>query len=449
VVPRRPKLNIAWPSPALLFLLYAVPLLLAIALITPAWQEPDEPFHLLRAVQIAHGGLLGTRAWGSAGGNSDPAIYRAYEPVRLVAMHGERRITRAALAASAAVRWQSTTAYTPFPNTAQYGPVFYLPQAAAYWLGRAGGLTVDHTLLLARTINATLFALIAMSAITIARRARPLLTALLLLPTTLFLATSAGQDSLLLACTALAVALVDRATSDGRPVTPRESLVLAAILTVIAMARPPYAGYLVLLFLITPRPQARAFRLLLPATLIVLAWCVAVALQVSIRLGGADIHQQLALLAADPGRIPGIIAATASAFTLEYWVQLIGVLGWTDTRLPAAYIILASITLALAALASTNGRPRQPLVVLAGVIFAVIATFVLQYLTWTWPGQPLITGVLGRYFMAPAMILALALPRIPWRGSRLIYTANAAIMLQAAVTPAVVLHALVSRYYLF
>jgi uncharacterized membrane protein len=445
---RLPKLHIAWPSQALLFLLYAVPLLLAIALITPAWQEPDEPFHLLRAVQIAHGGLLGTRAWGSAGGDSDPAIYRAYEPVRLVAMHGERRITRAALAASAAVRWQPSTVYTPFPNTAQYGPVFYMPQAAAYWLGRAGGLTVNHTLLLARVVNATLFALVAAAAIATARRTRPLLTALLLLPTTLFLAASAGQDSLLLACTALAVSLIDRATDEARAATPHASIILAAILTVIAMARPPYAGFLLLLLAITPRPQPRGIRLLLPATLIVLAWCIAVALQVSIRLGGGDIHQQLAFLAADPGRIPGIIATTARAFTLEYWVQFIGVLGWTDTRLPTAYIVLASVTLALAVLASTNGRPRQPLLVLVGVAFAVIAIFVLQYLTWTWPGQPLITGVLGRYFIAPAMILTLALPHIPWRGSKLIYAANAAIMLQAAVTPAVVLHALVSRYYL-
>jgi uncharacterized membrane protein len=439
----------ALPAPTLLFLLYVLPLVLAIAIITPPWQEPDEPFHLMRAVQIAHGGLLGTRAWGSAGGASDAAIYRAYEPLRPIAMHGENRLTRTALAASGAVQWQSQTSYTPFPNTAQYGPAFYLPQAVAYWLGQAASLTVNHTLLLARAINASLFAIIAAAAVATARRARPLLAALLLLPTTLFLAASAGQDPLLLASTALCVALLDRATAEARPTTGRETALLVVLLTAIAMARPPYAGFLILLLAVTTTPASRGLRLLLPAGLVVLAWCIAVAIHVSIRMGGADLHRQVALLAADPSRIAGIIATTARTFTVEYWVQLIGVLGWTDTRLPTAYIVLASITLLLAALASTHGHPRQPRLALAGVTFSVIAIFVLQYLTWTWPGQPLITGVLGRYFIAPAMVLALALPSIRWGGSRLIQAATAAIMLQAAITPAVLLHALVSRYYLF
>ncbi len=34
---------------------------------------------MARAVQVAHGGLLGYRAWTTSGGLSDPAIYDAYQ----------------------------------------------------------------------------------------------------------------------------------------------------------------------------------------------------------------------------------------------------------------------------------------------------------------------------------------------------------------------------------
>ena len=87
----------------LLTFFYLAPLLLTLAVVTPPWQNPDEFAHMLRAVEVAHGGLFGYRAWGTTGGESDPAIYDAYKPILGVAMHPEQRVSRAALAASGAV----------------------------------------------------------------------------------------------------------------------------------------------------------------------------------------------------------------------------------------------------------------------------------------------------------------------------------------------------------
>ena len=200
-----------------LFFAFTLPFLALLALATPPWQNPDEPLHMARIVQIAHGQLLASRAWGTAGGISDRAIYDAYRPVQHAAMHPEQRLSRADLQASNAVPWSTTLAYTSFPNTAQYPPVFYLPAAATYWAGWAAGLSIDRTLLLIRLVNATLFAAITAAALALAKGTRPLLLAILLLPTTLFLACAAGQDSLLTAATALAVALIDRITTAARP----------------------------------------------------------------------------------------------------------------------------------------------------------------------------------------------------------------------------------------
>ncbi len=428
----------------LFFLSYLLFVLPTLAYVTPPWQNPDEPSHMLRAVQIAHGGLLGYRAWGSAGGDSDPSIYTAYTPLLGVAMHPERRVTRAALAASGNVGWRRDTIYTPFPNTAQYGPAFYLPDAASYWAGRAAGLSINHTLYVARAANSLVFALLAAAALAMARRARAPLAAILLLPTTLSLAASASQDSLLLACTAVVVAMLDRAIAAGRAATPREIWLLAILLACIGMARPPYAGFLLVLLLGAPPPQRARLAPAAVAAAAIIAWCLAVVGRVSIHLGGSDIGRQVALLAADPGRVPAIILATAHAYAVPYAVQFIGVLGWTDTRLPHAYVIFAALVLVLAFLAGTSGPARRPWAPCAAALFATAAIFILQYLTWTWPGQPVVTGVLGRYFLPIAMVLALALPRLNVRLGAII---RPALLTQAAITPAIMLHAIMLRYY--
>ena len=427
--------------PALYFA-FTLPFLAVLALITPPWQNPDEPLHMARIVQIAHGELLASRAWGTAGGTSDRAIYDAYRPVQRAAMHPDQRLSRPDLAASNAVRWSSTLAYTSFPNTAQYPPIFYLPAAVTYWAGRAGGLSIDRTLLLIRLVNATLFAAFTTGALVLARGTRPLLLAILLLPTTLFIACAASQDSLLTAATVLAVALLDRITAAPRPATRTEALSVAALLIGIAAARPPYAGFLLLLLLL--KPTRRTVLLATLSATLVLAWCLTIALHVSVKLGGADMPRQLAFLAANPGQIPAILFRTLHHDAGALWQQFIGVLGWADTTLPLPYLRAQTAILVLAALAShTAARPRA--LAAWGICFAVTTIFILQYLTWTWPGQNEITGVLGRYFTAPAFVAALALPWPVLR--RLRAPAYAAIALVACTTPAIVIHAEFFRYY--
>ena len=427
---------------AALYLAFTLPLLAALALITPPWQNPDEPLHVARIVQIAHGGLIASRAYGTAGGWSDRAIYEAYKPVAHAAMHPDQRLSAGDLQASRAVRWTPGLAYTSFPNTAQYPPMFYLPGAAAYWAGRAGHLSIDQTLILIRLANAALFAGIAAASLKLATRTRPFLAAILLLPTTLSLACAAGQDSLLFASTALAVALLDRIISANRSATRPESLLIAALLICIAAARPPYAGFLLALLLLDSRPTARSLRFMAISAALVLAWCLAVAAVVTVKLGGADIARQLAFISANPGAILPIIAHTVRNAAWPDWQQLIGVLGWTDTILPTPYILAQTCVLAAAA-AACVGTARLKWAPTAGAIFAILAIFVLQFLTWTWPGQMEITGVLGRYFIPTTLMLALALPSRAMLPARVAW---AAIGLAAAITPAIMVHAILTRY---
>jgi uncharacterized membrane protein len=427
------------------YLAFVLPLLSTLALVTPPWQNPDEPLHLARIVQIAHGGLIGSRAFGTAGGLSDASIYNAYRPVAHAAMRPDQRLSRQDIQAANQIHWGTTLAFTSFPNTAQYPAAFYLPGAAAYWAGRAGQLSIDHTLLLIRLTNAVLFAAITAASVFLAGRTRPFLVAVLLLPTTLSLASAAGQDSLLFASTALAVALLDRLITAHRAATRSESLLIAALLVCIAAARPPYAGFLLVLLLLDPKLGRKQFGLIAACAACVLAWCLAVALHVSVKLGGADMHRQIVFIAAHPGQILPTIALTFHNSAWKYWQQLIGVLGWTDTPLPKPYILAQSGVLCLAA-AACGGTARRAYAPAVGIAFAILTIFLLQWLTWTWPGQPEITGVLGRYFVPIAMVAGLALParKIP----HLPRIAWAAIAAAACITPVAMIHAEIIRYYL-
>jgi uncharacterized membrane protein len=432
---------------ALFYLAWALPFLFAIERATPPWQNSDEPLHLARAVQLAHGGLAGYRAWSTAGGYSDRAIYDAFAPLHHVAMHPNARPEKHQLLAADAVRWSAATQYTSFPNTAQYPPFFYLTDAASYWLGIACGMGIDATLHVARLANGTLFAIMSALALACARRARFLLAAFLMLPMTLSLAVSAAQDSLMIATTLLAVSLIDRAIAEDRAASRLESGAIVAGLAAVAMSRPPYAGFLATILALDPALTLRNRYRLLAAACAVALWCGFIAANTSVKLGGADAPAQLHLLLANPARIASITIETLADFTPAYWRQFIGVLGWTDTDLPPAYYLFASLVLLGTMPSAMSGPARRPGIAAAGVCFAILSIFVLQYLTWTWPGQPMVTGVLGRYFIPPAIVAALALPQLKQTASTTIDRVSIlSLIAMAAVTPPVTLHALALRY---
>ncbi len=435
---------------AVAFMLWALPLLLALAWLTPPWQNPDEPLHFARAVHVAHGGFVGYRAWTTSGGESDRSVYTAYAAVQHAAMRPDQRLSLEDLAESGSIGWSAETKYTSFPNTAQYPPFFYLPDAACYWVGRALHFSINHTLLMARLLNAGLFTALAGAALAIARRTRLLLLAILILPTTLSLACSASQDSLMQGCAVLAVAIIDRVVAEQREASRREALIATILLTLVAMARPPYVFFLLALGLLQTRPWAPLMRYVTPGAAIVLAWCLLVALHTSVPLHGADMSRQLSFVRAHPETIRPTIIDTLRLFPLGWWKELIGVLGWTDTPLPSTYILFGSAVLVLAALsmpsrAMASGVRRSPWLPALGLALCFLAILVLQFFTWAWPGQRLITGILGRYFTVPAMVASLCLPSL---GNRLKPAALAAILGLAVITPAVTFHTLVVRYYL-
>lgn len=444
---------------ALLFLVYGLTGSVLLAVLVPPLQTPDEPVHAMRAAHLADFRLFGERferpaADGSShmvsGGPVDAALLAAIEPfVALFARPDRRAVT---------AMWQpqhlwSAGRVRAHFVTALYPPGFYLPQTATILAGRAAGWDVLHTLTAARIANGVGAVAIGTLAIGLAGPGAAWIFALLTLPMALSGMATVGPDALILACSALAAALVA-----GAPVRRGGWVALVAALCLVIATRPAYVG-LALVPLACPGPRLRTR--LLGVALVLGAgggWSLLAAATGAPNVGafmGADPGAQLRLLLAEPWRLPGLAARTWADMWLGYAYSFVGVLGWLDTIFPPWYYRSAGWVLAAAGLATLLGgaQPAIPWQRRALVVGAALAScagiFGILYLTWTPVGHPVVHGAQGRYFLPLAMLLAAALPLagaprlVPLRHALL-----AAVALFPAVSLAVALHAVVARYYL-
>ena len=438
------------------YAIWALPLVMLLAWVVPPWTNTDETFHMLRAVNVAHGQVIGQRletngpgAPPGSGGLSDMAIFEAFAPLASLSWLPHRpngEVTDDVLKRSEQVRWQRGMVPVWFGTTAQYPPVFYLPDVVGYWAGRAFGAHVDATLRLARALNGLVFVGLVSIAIARARRLRALMLALLMLPMTLALAASANQDAGMIAAMALAVSQIDRIADQRRYANLRELTFIALALAFVAMARPPYAAMLLVLVPIAPGRKGRIA--LTAATALVAAWCLIVALFV-MRPLTAQAHpgSQFAGLIADPLSLLKIVANTIHLFLGDYVWGFIGQLAWNDTPLPGLYRALALVTLALAGFASMSGPGLGRRWVVAGGICVVVGVHALLYLDWTQVGAQQIEGVTGRHFLPLAIAAGLALPS--WKRALHGEIALVApLILMAITTPAVMVLHIVRHFYI-
>jgi uncharacterized membrane protein len=97
-------------------------------------------------------------------------------------------------------------------------------------------------------------------------------------------------------------------------------------------------------------------------------------------------------------------------------------------------------------LAGVQWRDRAVLLVPAAILAACGLVALVEYLTWSDVAAPRIEGLQGRYFLAPALLVA-ALPvagrrKLPWIG-----VAETVAWLFPVLSIAVVINAIRVRYY--
>lgn len=450
-----------WSSVAFIF--YGLIATAFFGINTPPFQVADEPIHFMRAAQIADGGFVGTRFAESladgrtevtGGGAIDPALARAAAPFNALAFHPELRAKQADWAPN--VHWSGARALVSFP-TANYPPFFYLPSAAGILAGREFGLSVVQSLYLSRLLTGLAAVALGALAIALAYGAAPWIFTILTLPMSLSLMASASQDALLIACGALAGALLVRGIR--RPVSSSGGLLtgLAITLSLVAMARPPFGALALLPLGLLRVPLWRRILTSLVVIIATLAWARIAAVTSLSNFGtivGANPAAQIQLIRHQPLLAIKAIGATVIVWK-AYLAQFIGVLGWMDTLLPYSYYRVATVMLVVAAAAAMLGTKGKPMMsgsylpVAAGIALASFGVFLVQYVAWTAPGHATVDGIEGCYFLAPALAGATLLPSLGRiRAPRLQTALLMLILAFPIVSLAVTMRAVVLRYYL-
>ncbi|MCH4024613.1 MAG: DUF2142 domain-containing protein [Acetobacter sp.] len=411
----------------ILFAFFALLSVFSSAFIVPPFQVPDKDAHFTRAAEIGEGHFIGYRQ----GGLSGDLLPSDLEPILHVTEnlkgHPDRRPDAEHLSLAEKTKWTGTPLLFGFPNTVIYGPVCYLPQAAAIAMARLNDRPILTSLRLGRLAAGLSFVIISTMALCLCQKGRFFLLVLLSLPMTLWLAGSVSQDGNLIALCALLSAILSRYASSDR------SSLLLQVLTgcgfgVIAMAKPPLLPLAFLPSLLaTSRPTVLR-TLLCPAIACCLAgtWFVLGLLPTELPKTTIQIAQAQRVRS-DPFIF--MKALWRSLIVLHHgWLdQFIGMAGWLDTALPRSFLRLSRFVLVLSFLSGfsirRHIRPTYAMLLRNAAIISIIGTSVLGiflslFLIWTPPDSPLIDGIQGRYFLPVACFLCLLFPNKPQAGAR-------------------------------
>lgn len=254
------------------FLMIALPASMLLTFLTPPFQNPDEIAHVLRADQVARGGWRGERVncasaadpglcrisdevafslvgdQPTLGGKIDLGLLRLAAIYRALPFNPDRTTTRTMNEAARVIGFSQVPHLAAFTNTAAYSPLLYLPPAAAIGVARSLGLTPLAALRFARIVNLLVTIGVATFALGLCCRGARSMAVLLILPMSLALSASVAPDGMMLAAAALGAAIVSRAMQRQSGLSWCDIGVLAAVLLVLSLPRPPYAvlGLLVL-----------------------------------------------------------------------------------------------------------------------------------------------------------------------------------------------------------
>ncbi len=435
----------------MVYALFATLAVLLLATTMPPLQNADEAAHSFRADQISRLHFAGeVIADGEYGGDVSSGLADLQHETAAIPFHPASKVTREMYAP---LPWGDKVP-TGFPNTALAPPLFYLPAAAMDAVTRQMGIALPHALVLMRLATGFVTVAIAAAAIALAGNAAIWLFEVLLLPMSEALSAAVSQDGPLLACTALATALF---LYVRRVQSVRQLLAFAAmclLLAAVGMARLPYLAFALLPL---AAPVKRSWRIIgaLFICICVVAWVALSAAHVPVPLRPDGIVSpvgQFVALLTHPWRIGFVAVRTWLANGDLIARSFIGQLGWLDVDLPTFYRQLCWVGLALAACAAWRSGPRllsRGVLALqaSSVIGAIGAMALLQYLTWTAVGAPVIEGIQGRYFLAPALVLGVFLDRPLPSSTRLAHWLSIPVLIFPVASIAVVMHALITRYY--
>lgn len=438
--------------------------------VTPPGLNPDEPAHVFRAYQVAHGGLVAQEAEDIPGiSDGDPG---GYVPKAWSELFDEAHFTRGFdddpsfrdldWPALAAIHDDGTTGWQTFTNTVQYPPVAYVPQVVAIRVGEGLGLGVLAQLELGRAFGLLAVAGLLLAAARLTPVGRLAFFAVGLLPSVVGQAAAFSADGVTIGLCFLATALALRwGLRVGAPTWWRW-VGLGLLFVAVALVKPTYAPIAVVAAVIPVlNPAARRLWHLVGAGAVIaiaagvtLGWLRATSwvTQGVNPLNHPD--QQRAFLLGHP---LVFVKAVFRSVVLDYptglttekgeiWRGVFGSFSWLRAPLPMAFVVLLVIALVLSMLVTERHERLAVTTLRRGVLWRVVVAVAIAivvvgvclalYIYYTVDRGQWLQGLQGRYFLpvVPALMLLFVGGRlVSTRGVRTFVFAAAAVSLVAAV----------------
>lgn len=461
-----------WSHPHRIFVPLALVFGLALLLVTPPFQVPDETEHFLRSYHVSEGGVL-ARVQDRRVGEDLPRSLLAVmvEAVpRGIYGNAERHQERWRLRRAMAIPLvENDRLFQDFSVATLTSPVAYAPQAISIALGRQAGLHPLVLMYVGRLGNLLVWTALVGLALRLTPVGAWLFLMLALTPMSLFMAASLSYDALTNALSFLTVAMALRLALGARPVVGwRDAARFGGVVLALTATKFVY-GCLAALFLLVPvrrvgslwKRVAMLAMIALAVGVFALWWGHAASTR---WLVGEDYHEdyrasQGVMRNVDPWAQMERVARDVAGFVMERALPTVnrinaagyvGVLGWLDTRFPAWYYVGHWALLLVAA--SVGGDARVPLRLSMRVVLGAVGGLgalgflLVLYATYSPLGSSYIVGVQGRYFIpfGPPLFLLLSSARLA--ATRRTQGLLALGTVVPSLTGAIVL--LVSRYHL-
>ncbi len=445
-------------KPERIFLIVGLLMGLILLAVIPPFQNPDGFNHYYKAYQIAEGKIKSIKISENKVGGYLPAsivetaldisdgirgdpdkkqdLHRLFQNLRRP-LDPDRRI------------------FQPFPNTALYSPIPYLPQAMGILIGRIFRLSPLAGVYLGRLLNFAVWLLLCCWAVSLTPVMKWVFCLIGLMPMTIAQAVTLSVDGLVISLSLLSAAFLFYLVYKARPYFhPRNVTVLLLLVILLALSKSVFVVIFGLFLMIDYRESKKEFLWLcgaicLAGGLAVLLWNFYVHdLYFPIREGTSVPKQMHFVFYNSFHFLKGIWITTIhkGKWILE---MMVGVLGWSDTRLPGIIWLTYPPALVLAALTRSDEDPAPGLKqkIIAGLILIAgyTAVFLALYLDWTPIGKLYIRGIQGRYFIPLLPLFLFLIPnrkvRLRSRSWPVIFTVFSCLVLLVTVVT------LIKRYY--
>ncbi|MEX0268417.1 DUF2142 domain-containing protein [Leptolyngbyaceae cyanobacterium UHCC 1019] len=392
-------------------------------IVTPPFQVADENAHFFRAYHVSEGHLMAKRADKEFGGLLPESLSTVAQVVSAgVAFHPENKQKIEDIFTTLRIPLNvEKRSFINYWTVAKYSPVPYLPQASGIAIARLFGATPLALMYFGRLFNLIFFALTGYFAIKITPIFKWGFLLLLLTPISLFTAASVSGDALTIGVSFLLTAVflscaLDENVSFDRP----KGIIIFVLAALLSLAKPPYQ-LLILLFFTIPIKKIGNRKTYFAVFTLLAAWCAALSLGVVYAIKDLkDVSyspemtsptSQLAFLADNPGMFFVAFFNGWKVDGLSIIHQLIGQLGWLDTKLPGVLIDSYLGILVIIALFGGNKKIRlfriqRFVIFLTAALNIILISFVL-YLHWAPLGASVIRGWQGRYLIPFSPLLFL------------------------------------------